>query len=561
MRQDELVTDATPILLVQPEAWAAADPDASNRALLVQGDGDVDFLGQHFSTKLQFGTAGLRAPRGLGPARMNRVTVRVTARAIGLHLMDSGLHQNGVVIGYDARPDSDIYALDTALLLTKLGVPCLLINDPCPTPVVVWHQKMRAAAGAIVVTASHNPAEDSGYKVYGSDGTQIRPPVDQEIESLMDFSDLPGEEDLASQEEIEYLSGSAAVTGYIENVVPSNTSRKSELPFPQWVYTPLCGVGGATMEAACTSAGFPLPVRVDAQFEPNGLFPDLPFPNPEEPGVLDAALAMADAHDAELVLANDPDGDRLAVAIKVGVEWHQLTGDELGLLLCDHQLATTSGNNRLTASSFVSSEAVQALCNERGVEHVRTLTGFKWIMEPAVLRTDSSWIFGYEEALGYSVNDAVLDKDGISAAIAFLELFQRLRDRDVDPLTRLDELAKEVGLYVTRQASGQFEASDIEETLSALRNDPPDVLMGSPVIGVADWSEEPAPFSANLLEFRSSNGVRMAIRPSGTEPKVKIYLEQFVASPQGNLKDLRDGSSELLESLGAEALSWFDGQV
>ena len=170
MRQDELVTDATPILLVQPEAWAAADPDASNRALLVQGDGDVDFLGQHFSTKLQFGTAGLRAPRGLGPARMNRVTVRVTARAIGLHLMDSGLHQNGVVIGYDARPDSDIYALDTALLLTKLGVPCLLINDPCPTPVVVWHQKMRAAAGAIVVTASHNPAEDSGYKVYGSDG-------------------------------------------------------------------------------------------------------------------------------------------------------------------------------------------------------------------------------------------------------------------------------------------------------------------------------------------------------------------------------------------------------
>ena len=208
MRQDELVTDAAPILLVQPEAWAAADPDPSNRALIAQGANDSNFLGRHFSTKLQFGTAGLRAPRGLGPARMNRVTVRVTARAIGLHLMDRGLQQSGVVIGYDARPDADIYALDTALLLTKLGVPCLLINDPCPTPVVVWHQKMRAAAGAIVVTASHNPAEDSGYKVYGSDGTQIRPPVDQEIESLMNFSDLPGEEDLASQEEIEYLSGS-----------------------------------------------------------------------------------------------------------------------------------------------------------------------------------------------------------------------------------------------------------------------------------------------------------------------------------------------------------------
>ena len=561
MRQDELVTDAAPILLVQPEAWAAADPDPSNRALIAQGANDSNFLGRHFSTKLQFGTAGLRAPRGLGPARMNRVTVRVTARAIGLDLMDRGLHQSGVVIGYDARPDADIYALDTALLLTKLGVPCLLINDPCPTPVVVWHQKMRAAAGAIVVTASHNPAEDSGYKVYGSDGTQIRPPVDQEIESLMNFSDLPGDGDLASEEEVEFLSGSAAVAAYIESVVPRGVSITSQMPFPQWVYTPLCGVGGAAMEAACARAGFPAPVRVDQQFEPDGLFPNLPFPNPEEPGVLDAALAVADAQGAELVLANDPDGDRLAVAIKAGVGWHQLTGDELGLLLCDHQISTTSGENRLTASSFVSSEAVQALCNERGVEHVRTLTGFKWIMEPAVFRTESSWIFGYEEALGYSVNDLVLDKDGISAAIVFLELFQRLRDRNVGPLVRLDELAREIGLYVTRQASGQFEATDIEATLASLRNDPPDVLMGSPVIAVADWSTEPDPFSANLLEFRSASGVRMAIRPSGTEPKVKIYLEQFVAAPRGNLQDLREGSSELLKSLGAEALSWFDGEV
>ena len=561
MRQDELVTDAAPILLVQPEAWAAADPDPSNRALIAQGANDSNFLGRHFSTKLQFGTAGLRAPRGLGPARMNRVTVRVTARAIGLHLMDRGLQQSGVVIGYDARPDADIYALDTALLLTKLGVPCLLINDPCPTPVVVWHQKMRAAAGAIVVTASHNPAEDSGYKVYGSDGTQIRPPVDQEIEFLMNFSDLPGDEDLASEEEVEFLSGSAAVAAYIESVVPSGVSITSQMPFPQWVYTPLCGVGGAAVEAACVRAGFPAPVRVDQQFEPDGLFPNLPFPNPEEPGVLDAALAVADAQGAELVLANDPDGDRLAVAIKAGVGWHQLTGDELGLLLCDHQISTTSGENRLTASSFVSSEAVQALCNERGVEHVRTLTGFKWIMEPAVSRTESSWIFGYEEALGYSVNDLVLDKDGISAAIVFLELFQRLRDRNVGPLVRLDELAREIGLYVTRQASGQFEATDIEATLTSLRNDPPDVLMGSPVIAVADWSTEPDPFSANLLEFRSASGVRMAIRPSGTEPKVKIYLEHFVAAPRGNLQDLREGSSELLKSLGAEALSWFDGEV
>ena len=561
MRQDELVTDAAPILLVQPEAWAAADPDPSSSALIAQSVGDSSFLSQHFSTKLQFGTAGLRAPRGLGPARMNRVTVRVAARAIGLHLLDSGLQQGGVVIGYDARTDADIYALDTALLLTKLGIPCLLINDPCPTPVVVWHQKMRAAAGAIVVTASHNPAKDGGYKVYGPDGTQIRPPVDKEIESLMNFSDLPSNEDLASKEAIELLSGNAAVAAYIENVVPIGASIASEIPTLQWVYTPLCGVGGAVMEAACVHAGLPSPIRVDEQFDPDGLFPNLPFPNPEEPGVLAAALAAADAQGADLVLANDPDADRLAVAIKSGVGWYQLTGDELGLLLCDYQLTTTSGDNRLTASSFVSSEAVQALCNERGVEHVRTLTGFKWIMEPAVSRPNSSWIFGYEEALGYSVNDQVLDKDGISAAIAFLKLCQHLRDRNVDPLIRLDELAREVGLYVTRQASGQFEASAIEATLAALRNDPPDALLGSPVIAVTDWATKPAPFSANLLEFRSSSGVRMAIRPSGTEPKVKIYLEQFVANPQENLQDLRASCSEVLKSLGEEALSWFEGEI
>ena len=558
MRQDELVTDVVPGLVVQPEVWVAADPDSSGKSIVVEGASDSVFLNQYFSTKLQFGTAGLRAPRGVGPSHMNRVTVRVTARAIGLHLLGLGLAQNGVVIGYDARPDSDVYALDTALLLTALGIPCLLVDDPCPTPVVVWHQKMRSAAGAIVVTASHNPAADSGYKVYGPHGSQIRPPVDQEIESLMNFSDLPTEEDLAAIDGLEFLSGDEAIAAYVEAVIPSGNQRDASSSFPQWVYSPLCGVGGATMEAACLRAGIPSPVRVNNQFEPDGSFPGLPFPNPEEPGVLDAAYSVADKANALLVVANDPDADRLAVAVRSDLGWYQLTGDELGLLLCDYQLSKTSGEDRLTASSFVSSEAVGTLCAAHGVEHVRTLTGFKWIMEPAVSRSDSNWIFGYEEALGYSVNDLVLDKEGVAAAITFLEMWQELNSRNADPLARLDELALEIGLYVTTQVSGQFEAAAIEATLNTLRVNPPADLMGSPVVAMTDWSTLPDPFSANLLEFRSDAGIRVAIRPSGTEPKVKIYLEQFIAEPRGNLRNLRTDSYDHLESLGRTTLSWFE---
>ena len=558
MRQDELVTDVVPGLVVQPAAWIVADPDSSGKSIVAERASDSVFLDQYFSTKLQFGTAGLRAPRGVGPSHMNRVTVRVTARAIGLHLLDLGLARSGVVIGYDARPDSDIYALDTALLLTALKIPCLLIDDPCPTPVVVWHQKMRTAAGAIVVTASHNPAPDSGYKVYGPDGSQIRPPEDRKIESLMNFSDLPDDEDLASVDEVEFLSGDEAIAAYIEAVIPSSSQRDPRSDFPHWVYSPLCGVGGATMEAACFRAGIPSPVRVNNQFEPDGSFPGLPFPNPEEPGVLDAAYSVADKANAPLVVANDPDADRLAVAVRTDLGWHQLTGDELGLLLCDHQLSKTSGENRLTASSFVSSEAVGTLCAAHGVEHVRTLTGFKWIMEPAVSLPDSNWIFGYEEALGYSVNDLVLDKDGIAAAITFLEMWYELNSRGADPLARLDELALEIGLYVTTQVSGQFEAVAIEATLNNLRINPPTDLMGSPVVAVTDWSTLPDPFSANLLEFRSDAGVRMAIRPSGTEPKVKIYLEQFIANPRGNLRNLRADSYKHLDSLGRTTLAWFE---
>jgi len=557
MRQDGFVSDPTPVFAAEPLAWIEADPDPTTLMTIKELSADPGALAANFTKPIRFGTAGLRAERGVGPARMNRITVRVVADAIGRHLQTLEVAHRGVIIGYDARPESDIYALDSARLLTAMGITCWLINGPCPTPVVAWHLRDRQAAAAIVVTASHNPARDSGYKVFGSDGTQIRPPTDTQIEELMTFSYLPTENDLAPVQEVGHIDLATAISSYVEAVIPKPKDVQPSGRQAAWVYTPLCGVGGETLEMACSRAGINPPLRVESQFEPDGLFPGIPFPNPEEPGTMDQAYSVAEEAGIDLVLANDPDADRFAVAIKTAGGWHQLSGDDVGLLLCDHQLSNTTGDNRLTASSVVSSQAVAALCALRGVEHIRTLTGFKWIMEPAVARPEARWIFGYEEALGYSVNDRVLDKDGIAAAVTFMQMVADLTSKNLDPLTRLDELAAEIGLYVTSQVSARVESLELESCLKALRSTPPRELTGSPIVEIKDWLNQPFPHNTNLLEFRSQGGSRVSIRPSGTEPKVKIYLEQFVQSPQNDLTSARVQCNAQLESLGLVALSWF----
>ena len=561
MRQDGCVSDNTRGLAVDPQAWVNADPDPTTRPAIRALSADPKALAKNFAHPLRFGTAGLRAERGIGPARMNRVTARVAARSIGRHLEILELTHKGVIIGYDARPESDIYALDSARLLAAMGIPCWLIDGPCPTPVIAWHLKDRQAAAGIVVTASHNPAIDSGYKVFHSDGTQVRPPTDAQIEELMTFSDLPNDGDLSAVDEINRIDLGTAISSYVDAVIPSREPTDDQGLHNSWVYTPLCGVGGDTLELACSRAGIKAPVRVESQFEPNGSFPGLPFPNPEEPGTMDEAYRVADETAIELVVANDPDADRLAIAIKTGDGWRRLSGDEVGLLLCDYQLSHSAGDDRLTASSIVSSQAVAALCASQGVEHVRTLTGFKWIMEPAVTRPEAQWIFGYEEALGYSVNDRVLDKDGIAACVAFMAMVADLATKGLNPLARLDELAFDIGLYVTSQVSAHFETHEISSSLDALRRTPPRDLDGSPVVETKDWLNEPFPHNTNLLEFRSEHGSRLAIRPSGTEPKVKIYLEQFVASPEDDLALVRERCSEQLGALGLIALSWFKKDV
>lgn len=557
MRQDGLVSDPTPVFAAEPLAWIKADPDPTTLMAIKELSANPEALAANFAKPIRFGTAGLRAERGVGPARMNRITVRVVADAIGRHLETLEVAHRGVIIGYDARPESDLYALDSARLLTAMGISCWLINGPCPTPVVAWHLRERQAAAAIVVTASHNPAKDSGYKVFGSDGTQIRPPTDAQIEELMTFSYLPAESDLAPVQEVGHIDLATAISSYVEAVIPKPKDVQSSGRQAAWVYTPLCGVGGETLEMACSRAGINPPLRVESQFEPDGLFPGIPFPNPEEPGTMDQAYSVAEEAGIDLVLANDPDADRLAVAIKTTDGWHQLSGDDVGLLLCDHQLSNTTGNNRLTASSVVSSQAVAALCALRGVEHIRTLTGFKWIMEPVVVRPEAHWIFGYEEALGYSVNDRVLDKDGIAAGVTFMQMVADLRSKNLDLLTRLDELAAEIGLYVTSQVGVRVESLELESCLKDLRTTPPRELAGSPIVEIKDWLKQPFPHNTNLLEFRSQGGSRVSIRPSGTEPKVKIYLEQFVQNPGNDLTSARAQCNAQLESLGLVALSWF----
>ena len=346
------------------------------------------------------------------------------------------------------------------------------------------------------------------------------------------------------------------------------------------VYTALCGVGSQTLGHAFAAAGLPPPIYVEHQQHPDGSFPGLPFPNPEEPRTLDDAIALADSAGVGLVLANDPDADRLAAAVRDrNGAWRQLSGDDLGVLLCDWMIGlhTSSGGTGpadagsahpgadaplISASSVVSGRMVEALCAARGVRHHRTLTGFKWIMEPRLRDPDARWVFGYEEALGYSVTDAVLDKDGISAAVEFARMTAALADRGISPLERLDELAAEVGLHVTAAVSVRADTDEIAAAMAALRADPPREIAGCAVATFADWLSADVPHSADLVEWELAPpdtgservrdaSVRVCIRPSGTEPKAKVYLEAVSPSPS-NISAERRRLAALLDAIADE---------
>jgi phosphomannomutase len=507
--------------------WAAEDPDGQTRAelkaLLVQAEADptgpaATDLAERFSGTLEFGTAGLRGALGAGPMRMNRVVVARAAAGLAAYLEQAGLSGGSVVVGYDARHNSDVFARDTAEVMTGAGFRALVLPRPLPTPLLAFAIRHLGCVAGVMVTASHNPPQDNGYKVYLGDGSQIVPPADVEIAAAIEAVGPLAEVPRGDAGEV---LGEEIVDAYLDAVasLPDPGSPRDVTV----VYTPLHGVGGTSFVDVLGRAGFPAPHLVTAQHQPDPEFPTVAFPNPEEPGAMDLAMALADEVDADIVVANDPDADRCAVAVPGSHGWRTLRGDEVGALLGDFLLR--SGTKGTYAASIVSSSLLGRMAAAHGQPYAETLTGFKWIARVEGLA------FGYEEALGYCVAPhQVRDKDGLSAAMLVVELAARLKAEGAALVDRLDEIAATYGVHATDQLSVRVtDLAVIAAAMQRLRTGPPVSLGGLPVEHVDDLSEgsEALP-PTDGLRFRLAGGARVVVRPSGTEPKLKCYLEVVV---------------------------------
>lgn len=505
------------------EAWLSEDPDPDTRAELRQllDAGDAAELADRFAGTLEFGTAGLRGAVGAGSNRMNRVVVIRAAAGLAAYLKTNGLTDGPVLIGYDARHMSDVFAEDTAAVIRGAGLDAVLLDRPTPTPVVAFGIRHLKAVAGIVVTASHNPPQDNGYKVYLGDGSQIVPPADSEIAAAIDavgsLASVPRGDDWQT-------AGDELLDAYLDRIatlVPADAPRELKV-----AYTPLHGVGRLLVEAAVERAGFAVPAVVASQADPDPDFPTVSFPNPEEPGAIDAALELARAEGADIAVANDPDADRCAVAVPdAGADggWRMLRGDELGALLGEFLLSSRPAG--VAACSIVSSSLLGKIATAYGVEYVDTLTGFKWIGRVPGL------VFGYEEALGYCVDpEAVKDKDGISTLVRVLQLAAQAKATGRTLLDLLDDLANKYGLHATDQLAVRVDdLSLIAAAMDRLRATPPTSLGGHAVERVDDLSEGSADLPpTDGLRYTLSEGARVVVRPSGTEPKLKCYLEVVI---------------------------------
>ncbi len=539
-------------LLDRVRDWISDDPDPDTRAeltaLLSRAEGGEEAaaadLADRFSAPLAFGTAGLRGALGGGPNRMNRVVVMRAAAGLAAYLADQG-RVGTVVIGYDARHGSQTFAHDTADVLAGAGFAPRLLPRPMPTPVLAWAIRHLGAVAGVVVTASHNPPSDNGYKVYLGDGRQIVPPADVDIAAAIEavgrVSDLPR----GSAREV---LGEDLLDSYLAAVVDLVGPGPRDLTV---VHTPLHGVGGEPVRRALVDAGFPAPHVVPEQAEPDPDFPTVAFPNPEEPGAMDAALALAEQVGADLVLANDPDVDRCAVGVPTdgaGGGWRMLRGDEVGVLLADALLA--DGVSGVYATTIVSSSMLGRMARRAGQPYAETLTGFKWLGRVEGL------VYGYEEALGYCVApDLVRDKDGISAALRVAELAARLRAEGRSMLDRLDDLAQEHGLHATDQLSVRVDRlEEITEAMARLRTTPPTSLGGF-AVEVAEDLREGGPDlpPTDGLRYTLAEGGRVVVRPSGTEPKLKCYLEVVVpVHPDDGVAAARIAAAGRLDAIRAE---------
>lgn len=548
-------------LMLTARRWIDADPDPETRSELESliSNGNALELRDRFDGSLRFGTAGIRAALGAGPLRMNRLVAARFATGLGdfIHASEPLAAKSGVVIGFDGRTKSRTFAYDIGRILSRGEIPVFLFPEVVPTPVLAFAVRRLSVGFGVMVTASHNPKGDNGIKLYVADGGQLLPPVDEKIASCIDSVDplrlSPGwDHGMGDWQVPEQI-----VDAYVDEIVVRVRRRLRPTLRPASrvvaVHTALHGVSAKTIHSVMYKAEYPEPVEVAQQAEPDPDFPTTPFPNPEEAGSLDLAARLAEREGADLVIANDPDGDRLAVMIPGVDGWRALTGDELGNLLAahllqgpDHNLHNGCARTRrpVVSTTVVSSSLLRRMAEAAGLYCVTTLTGFKWITRAA--GPDGDLVYGYEEALGYAVcPDIVVDKDGISAALAVVEIANKLAAQGRCIQDSLDDIALDYGLHTTKQrslrVSGQSGMMRLTRALDGIRMDPPaelsglpvtasDMLKGDPgVVDLAGGTAERSPGMphgpADLIIWRLGDQARLVIRPSGTEPKIKIYAE------------------------------------
>jgi phosphomannomutase len=547
------------------QSWIEQDPDAVTKSQLTElvnaaqtDQAALLELQDAFSAPLEFGTAGLRGALGAGPNRMNRVTVLQAASGLAHYLVQQGFSGRKVVIGFDARYKSDVFADDTARVMSGAGLEPVIFSHVVPTPVLAFAIRHLSACAGVMVTASHNPPQDNGYKVYLGDGRQIVSPVDEQISKLIKtVTDVR-----------EIVQGSPG-TFVSDDVVETYTSLTSQLimsgPITDAqrksvtsVYTAMHGVGWKTLQSVFSASGFNEPNAVLEQRDPDPAFPTVAFPNPEEKGALDIAISLAKKNSVDVLLANDPDADRFAAAVSNSSgDWVTLRGDQIGSLLgwwmIERVKLTGSNLSGTFANSIVSSMMLESIAKSAGLEYESTLTGFKWVSRV------NNLTFGYEEALGYCVDpDNVSDKDGISAAAMFMEMLAHLKSQEKTIWRVLDELALAHGLHATDQVSVRVTSSDqVALTMAGIRNTPPTKFGGLQVSSIDDLAiglgglPKTDAVIIHLAENDQIQKARVIVRPSGTEPKIKCYLEVVVRGE--DLAIAQQTADNELKSLAADA--------
>ena len=547
------------------KAWIEQDPDSVTRTQLTDlfhaAQSDTSALSElqdAFSAPLEFGTAGLRGALGAGPNRMNRVTVLQAASGLAQYLVQQGFTGQKVVIGFDARYNSDVFANDTALVMSGAGLEPIIFSHVVPTPVLAFAIRKLDACAGVMVTASHNPPQDNGYKVYLGDGRQIVSPVDEQISNFI--------ETVSDVREISQGGPGTIVSGEVLDTYRSRTAKfivdgptsETERKAVTSVYTAMHGVGWKTLQAVMLDAGFTEPIAALEQRDPDPAFPTVAFPNPEEKGALDISIALAKKNSVDVLLANDPDADRFAAAAPNDAgEWTILRGDQIGSLLAWWLIERAKLNGKdlsgTFANSIVSSMMLESIAKSAGLNYESTLTGFKWVSRV------NNLTFGYEEALGYCVDPQnVSDKDGISAAAVFMEMIAYLKRQNISIWQVLDELSLAHGLHATDQVSVRVTSSaQVSLTMAGIRNTPPTHMDGLQVSTIDDLAiglDGLPKTDAVIIHLAGKDQIekaRVIIRPSGTEPKIKCYLEVVING--SDLAIAQQSADNVLKGLAADA--------